>query len=121
MNGNKIISQRILACYIEKGRKPAPLGTLSKDGNSVKTNNGWEPVKRNKTKMENKTNSTGHKVMDEIIDAIKPDLNKVINAYKKEAIKDGKGFTKRDEEYVELLYTFKLAQSIGNYVKPDDS
>lgn len=71
--------------------------------------------------MENKTNSTGHKVMDEIIDAIKPDLDKVINAYKKEAIKDGKGFTKRDEEYVELLYTFKLAQSIGNYVKPDDS
>lgn len=50
---------KILNCYntdsdIEKGRKATPIGQLDKSGKNIKTANGWEPVKKDKNKVEDK-------------------------------------------------------------------
>jgi len=44
----KLQAQKILSMYndLEKGRKPLPLGTKSKDGKYIKTSKGWEVVEK---------------------------------------------------------------------------
>lgn len=63
---------------------------------------------------------TYNPVIDRILTEIQPRLDQMIQWHKEDAIKEGKPFTARDEEYLELAYTSKLIESVGSYLKKTD-
>lgn len=151
-------SEKILKTYgisndahedLEKGRKSAPIGTISKNGLQIKTAEGWDFIKKQdkvqstptehvieapkvekpkdvtEVNIDLKNNLSKYldfdnPILDEILNEVAPRLNAIIEHYEKSAQEKGQTFTKTDKEYLELDYLYKLMSSVGGYLTKTD-